>query len=361
MAIAIFAAAWHFSDVLIRPVPRVPLESGILVTTVDDSTITLVGSERARKGGAWFLEWPGGSAVAGELIDADHARVVRRFRALDGRPAAGSGVDLGPYLFSGDPRRSLGMRFVEVSISSSFGVFPAWFVPGTRDTWVVFVHGMGAGRGESLRLLPVVTGLGFPALVTTWRNGPGAPRSKDGLYHLGASEWEDLDAAVRHARRLGARRVVLVGYSMGGAIVAEFMRRSDLAGAVSGVVLDAPALDWHAAVQLGANQRGRGAMLLAPLAEQVVSLRTGFRWSASGPRAWREQFRTPAPILLFHGTADPTVPIEPSEAFARALGDRVTFVTTEGAGHVQSWNFDPERYGRTLSEWLTRTVATSSP
>jgi alpha-beta hydrolase superfamily lysophospholipase len=270
-------------------------------------------------------------------------------------------VDLGAYLYSGDPRRTLGMRFIEVNVSSSLGAFPAWFVPGARDTWAVFVHGMTAGRGESLRLLPVVSGLGFPALVITWRNGPGAPRSKDGLYHLGASEWQDLEDAVRHARRNGARRVILFGYSMGGAIVAEFMRRSDLAGTVIGVVLDAPVLDWHAAVQLGAEKRGKPATLLAPLAERIVSLRTGFRWKDSGARAWGEQFRTPAPILLFHGTADRTVPIEPSEVFARTFGDRVTFVTTEGADHVQSWNFDPERYGRTLTEWLNRTAGAASP
>jgi uncharacterized protein len=308
----------------------------------------------------WFLEWPGGSAVAGQLIEADPARVVRRFRALDGRPAVGSGVDLGAYLYAGDPRRALGMRFIELNISSSAGVFPAWFVPGTRDTWVVVVHGMKAGRGEGLRLLPVVSGLGFPALVITWRNGPGAPRGKDGLYHLGASEWQDLEAAVLHAQRNGARRVILFGYSMGGAIVAEFMRRSTLAESVAGVAFDSPVLDWHATVALGARKRGRPAMLLAPLAEQIVSLRTGFRWSGSGARAWPDQFRASTPILLFHGTADQTVPIEPSEAFAKAMGDRVTFVTTEEAGHIQSWNFDPERYERTLAAWLTRTAGAAT-
>lgn len=358
--VALVAGVWYFSDKLIRPKPNVPLESALVVSALDDSTITLSGSEVARKGRTWFLEWPGGSGVAGELITSDGAHMTRRFRALEGRLAAGERVDLRPYLYSGDPLRAHGLPFEQAFVTTDLGSFPAWLVPGTRSTWVVFVHGMKAGRGDALRLLPLVHRLGLPSLTISYRNDPGAPRGPDGLFHLGATEWEELEAGVRYALQRGARRVVLAGYSMGGAMVAEFMRRSALADSVAGVVLDSPVLDWSAVVALGARKEGGLAPYLAPLAKRVVTLRTGFRWADSGAQAWSLQFRRPVPVLLFHGTADETVPFATSEVFARALGERVTFVKTEGAGHIQSWNFGPERYETVLVRWLAGVVRDSS-
>ncbi len=344
---------------LIRPAPNEPLESGLVAFAVDDSTITLSGSEAAREGWAWFLEWPGGFGAAGERLATDGASVTRRFRTLEGRLAAGDSVDLRPYLYSGDPLTAHGLAFEQALVGTDLGTCPAWLVPGSRSTWVVFVHGMKAGRGEALRLLPVLHGLGLPSLTITYRNDPGAPRAPGDVFHLGASEWEDLEAGVRYALQRGARRVVLFGYSMGGAMVAEFMRRSALADSVAGVVLDSPVLDWSAVVALGARKKGGLAPYLAPLAKRVVNLRTGFRWSDSGEHAWPLQFRTKVPVLLFHGTADKTVPFAPSEAFARALGERVTLIRAEGAGHVQSWNFGPAGYEHTLREWLAQVVADS--
>ena len=262
-------------------------------------------------------------------------------------------MDLGSYPYRGDPRSVGRLAFETVSIPATSDALPAWFVPGTRDVWVVFVHGMGAGRGEALRVLPVVSALGFPTLAITYRNGPGGPRSRDGLYHLGATEWEDLEAAVRYALGRGARQVVLYGFSMGGAIVADFLERSTLAGSVAGVILDAPVLDWDATVRLAARQR-RVPGVVTDLAQRVVSMRTGFEWERARP----EWFR--APVLLFHGVADTKVPITTSESLADALGGRVTFVRTPGAGHVQSWNFDPEGYERTLREWLAHTAASAN-
>ena len=351
-AVAVAVAGWHFSNLLIRPGPNRPLEPGLVVAAVDDSTITLSGSRIARAGGTWFLEWPGGAGVAGERLLASDSATTRRFRRLAGRIAAGDRVDLRAYFYHSDPLVACGLRFEQVSVSTERGTCPAWLVPGARPTWVVFVHGMNAGRGEALRLIPTVAALGLPSLTLTYRNDPAAPRGPDGLFHLGASEWEDLEAGVRYALHQGARRVVLVGFSMGGATIAEFLRRSALADSVAGVVFDSPVLDWEAVVARGARKEGGVAPLLVPVAKWIVSLRTGYRWADSGAKAWPRQFRTRAPVLLFHGTADGTVPHATSVAFARAMGARVTLVTTEGADHVRSWNTDPHRYEATLAAWL---------
>ena len=53
--------------------------------------------------------------------------------------------------------------------------------------------------------------------------------SADGYHRYGQTEWEDLAAAIQYALDHGAEDVVLVGYSMGGAIVVSLLYRSPLA------------------------------------------------------------------------------------------------------------------------------------
>lgn len=212
------------------------------------------------------------------------------------------------------------------------------------------MHGHNAARHEGLRVLPTLRRAGLPTLVIAYRNDPGAPPSKDGLIHLGATEWRDLESAARHAIRDGARSFVLLGDSMGGAIVSQFIHESPLAARVRALVLDAPVLDWSAVLDQ-AEERGLPG-LLATTTEWAVSARIGLDWSAFDQIARRRDFRMP--ILLFHGTDDHTVPISSSAAFARALPELVTYHRVAGAGHVESWNVGPARYERRVRAFLAR-------
>ncbi|GAA3139485.1 hypothetical protein GCM10010486_01710 [Nonomuraea roseoviolacea subsp. carminata] len=80
---------------------------------------------------------------------------------------------------------------------------------GDGTTWVVAVHGQNGRRTAELKVLSGVRELGLPFLVISYRNDEGAPRSPDGLIHLGADEWRDLEASVRATQGMGARRFVL--------------------------------------------------------------------------------------------------------------------------------------------------------
>lgn len=94
------------------------------------------------------------------------------------------------------------------------------------------------------------------------------PRDPHERYGLGWTEWRDVDAAVRWARDAGAADVLLVGYSMGGAIVGRYVRKPDDVP-VRGTILDAPVLDWDRTLGLAARDRGAPTFLTPVTYERI--------------------------------------------------------------------------------------------
>jgi fermentation-respiration switch protein FrsA (DUF1100 family) len=58
------------------------------------------------------------------------------------------------------------------------------------------------------------------------------------------------------------------------------------------------------------------------------------------------------PTLVFHGTSDQVIPISVSRQLEARVPSLVDLVETQAAGHVMSWNADPERYERYLGNFL---------
>jgi len=244
----------------------------------------------------------------------------------------------------------LGLPYRSIRYSDPLGPMPAWLIPAAGSTWVISVHGLDSSRAEALRALPVLHNLGLPDMDIGYRNDAGAPSSPDHLYHLGASEWLDLQAAARYALSHGAHSLVLYGYSMGGNIVESFMAHSALATKVRAIVLDAPALDWYQILELAAEQRDLPGVFSA-VVERVVACRIGLS-SLDPIDHLVTQLRSVPPTLLFQGTADSLVPPRSNLEFARKYPRSVTIELFSGANHVQSWNVNPGRYDRVLSRFL---------
>jgi uncharacterized protein len=339
---------WFFSEKLLKPNPSSRPGYDVEVLDSEAGKVKLSPNANARRSGTYGLKWAGGYGQVGRILHIDESGLTREFRAMRGAPEPGNAL-LDSYAFPHDPERAFGLQYEEITVNSELGELPAWYIEGTKDTCMIFVHGHGAGRGEALRILRTIVGQGFASLIITYRNDPEAPKSPDGLYHLGQTEWRDLEAAADYALANGAKDLLLVGYSMGGAITCTFLRESDRAAKVRGVVLDAPALDWDAILALGARERGLPRVAV-PIIKSILSFRTGISWSVLGQVERAGEFDVP--ILLFHGDRDETVPVESSDAFAEARPDLVTYQRIHGAGHVESWNIDPEGYRETVERFL---------
>ena len=357
-AVALGATAWRCSDLILRP-ERPPSLREQRVLTLEPGRVRLSRDRESLQAGSWALEWKGGFGRVGPVLAANGAGVVREFRPVVGVPPVGGWASLRGVSRSADPLSMLGLRFDAVAFDGPLGRYPAWLVPGPDSTWVVYVHGRGTTRAEGLRTLGVLAPRGLPGLLMTYRNDPGAPASPDGCYHLGSTEWEDLEAAVRYALGHGARDVVLSGYSMGGQIAMQFMSRSRLATRVRAVVMESPVLDWNATLRHRARGLGVSAFGIW-LGKRAATARAGIDWGRLDRVAHHE--RLTAPVLLFHAVNDDRSPAWVSEAFARALPGQTTLVLVPGGNHVEAWNADPARYATAVNQWFSaRRIGRDAP
>jgi len=331
------------------------------VRAVGPGTVTLPPATSSRLLGRYRLEWRGGTALLSEVLRDDRHGVVRVMTEPQGTPLHAGTRTRMTDVYRGDPRSALGVAYDELRLPSPLGPMPAWLVPGTRSTWAIMVHGYGGSREDGLYLLPALHRLGVPSLFVTYRNDAGAPKGPGGLVHLGQTEWRDLEPAMDYAQGHGATGVVLIGGSMGGTIVAEYVRHSPHAGLVRGLVLDAPGLDFGTDLRAGARTHGlRGPFnwLLIGVARWAMQLQGGIDFGELNQIAHARDFHLP--ILLYQGDRDELAPVSGADAFARARPDVVTYVRVPGAAHLEAWNVDPGRCEASFADFLARTGSITS-
>lgn len=388
------SAGAYLARLLLTPERERPETQEILAVSAD--TITLRADEETvvpGRYGLWFGQGRGHLRV-GEIVDRTDG-VVQGGDVGDAKPTVGGlrlvmpgtqapaevcavtrrieGIDAGiprpgparwdGYVYSGSPHDSLGLPTTDVVIRSDIGDLPAWLVPGAGDTrqgrgsrWAVLVHGRGATRHECLRALPTLRRLGVTSLIPTYRNDAEGPPSPDGLSNLGLSEWRDTQAAMAFAMESGATDIVLLGWSMGGAIVLQTLDRSPLARHVGLAVLDSPVIDWADVIAHHARLR-RVPPPLAQLAQGLI----GARWSRRlvGVHEPLDVARTDWQhrsaelrhrLLLIHSADDEFVPVGPSRELARRRKDLVRYEEWTAARHVKEWNVDQARWERVVTD-----------
>lgn len=353
---AAVAAGRYASDAALKAPPGRPLPTDpeLTVHSTAPGRIALTRCLAALRPGVYGIEGSGIHAVVGEVVD--HARhpadtVVRRLeRVTRGSLEPGDRVRMTPQIHQGTPAGALGLDHQDVEIPSELGVLPAWLVEGARNTWVIAVHGLGTTREHTLNTMAFLHRHKLPVLALAYRGDEGAPRSPDGLAHLGDSEWRDLDAAIRYAVRSGAERVILHGWSTGATMALRAATDSALRDRVRGVVLDSPVLDWEGTVRALAVANGAPSALL-PLAVRAAQGRTGphgdHLHEAADPRVLR------VPALVFHGPDDTLASWQRTRELAARRPELVTLHTVQHAPHAAMWNADPARYEEALRRFLT--------
>jgi alpha-beta hydrolase superfamily lysophospholipase len=355
--IAIAAAGWSFSSNVL--VPNYSAWSDpIEVKAVSAHRIVLEKSTDTARPGYYGLDWEGGHAVLGPIVSTGSDSVTRRLRDVSGYLVPGvEDAHLDTNVYTGNPRQALGLPSRDVNVKGELGTMPAWLIPSTSRTWAIVVHGINDTPQVGLRIAPELHRLGLPTLLITYRDDQGAPESPDGFHHMGLTEWKDLQASAQYALAHGAKRLVLIGYSMGGSLVTQFLEHSSLASRVSAAVLDAPALNWRAILEFNSEEMGFPGFFALPV-EWAIGARIDADWNALDAIQHTSQLHYPT--LLFHGMEDQVVPIRTSEEFAEKLPKWVTFFAVPKADHTQSWNVDPTLYDRRLRHFLLQNATISA-
>lgn len=270
--------------------------------------------------------------------------------------------------FSGwyfDDPDELRLPYTNELIGTPVGPCPAWLFPvDGADTWVIQIHGRGTTRTECLRAVPVFHAAGITSMVVSYRNDSEAPRSRSGTYTLGATEWHDVEPALAFAQRRGARRIILMGWSMGGAIALQVALHSAHRDLIAGLVLDSPVLDWRRVLDHQARLLG----LPSQLAELAVGTLQQ-EWSAGLSGGAAIDFRRldgvaraselRHPILILHSDDDGFVPSNASHDLAAARPDLVELQSFSVARHTKLWNYDQQRWTAAITSWLERVGLTS--
>lgn len=334
-------------------------DTDILAVDTGAQTIELTRTRDTELPGRYGLFTTGtyGYVKLGAVLSADATSVRRKLLT---QIESGAKIDRAAG-FSGwyySTPSELHLPWESVLIGSPAGPCPAWLFPAESSTWVIQVHGRGVTRAECLRAVPVFHAMGLPNLVVSYRNDGEAPRSKGGSYALGASEWRDVDAAISYALRHGATRVLLMGWSMGGAISLQTAVSSAHREAIAGLVLESPVVDWRNVLRFQAREEGIRdpfpALAMNALSSPLTARLSGSEFVIPFDKldmvARADELTVP--ILLLHSEDDGFVPADASHALAKARPDLVTMPRFTGARHTKIWNYDQPGWTAAITDWM---------
>lgn len=367
------AFASYFASRVVTPDPPAPADTELLALSDDgqiaqfrcnDNTLA-PGKYGYNSGTDDFL------MVVSDIVTIDVANgtVWRRVDAvLRGDPHAPDRGHWSGSVF--DHPNQLHVSSEDIVIESVAGRFPAWRIPPlataqerAEPTWAIVVHGRGASRTEGLRAVHALASEGLTSLLISYRNDAIGTRADRGRYGLGATEWHEVDAAISYALRQGARQLVLVGYSMGGAISLQALLHSTERHRIRALILDAPVVNWLDVLRHQAKENHVPAPVRL-LSEAILSTRFGSRLAGlSAPidldsLNWVKQANElKTPTLIVHSLDDDFVPVGPSEELAERNPELVTFEAFNGAAHTREWNVSTKRWDDVVSRWLSRVLA----
>ncbi|WP_374215654.1 alpha/beta hydrolase family protein [Streptomyces drozdowiczii] len=246
------------------------------------------------------------------------------------------------------------------------------------ETAIVVAHGFTGSVDRPAVRRAVRAFSRYAPVVTFSFRGHGR---SGGFSTVGDREVLDLAAAVAWARSLGHRRVVTVGFSMGGSVVLRHGALYASPGAADG---DGGA-DRDVAERVGRVGARSGAH-----ADAVVSVSAPARWYYRGTAPMRRLhwmvtrpagrlvgrygFRTrihreawdpvplspvaaaalvaPAPLLIVHGDRDPYFPLDHPRMLAAAAGDAAELWLERGMGHAE--NAADESLLTRIADWVAR-------
>lgn len=230
---------------------------------------------------------------------------------------------------------------------------PAEFHVHGHDRCVVLVHGFYNSKSA-----PLLQGLAGElassfdvALLDLCGHG-----ASQGLFSWTHREWMDLEVVLRAARGR-YRRVVVIGFSLGGAVsVACLARFPKLADALVCVAVPARLGEVDYRFWEKGMRRDFVYTLLTPEGRRGKGVRPGFLWGRRD-RAIEKIGEVRVPVLFVHGTDDWVVKPGHSRRLFDAAREPKELKLIQGGPHAEYLLRDcREEFLQVLKSWLERVV-----
>ncbi|PXF47053.1 hypothetical protein BWQ96_03130 [Gracilariopsis chorda] len=183
---------------------------------------------------------------------------------------------------------------------------------------IVYLHGNGSCRAESLMLLPITIPYGLSLLAFDFS---GSGRSEGEYISLGVWERYDVATVIEHLVSVGVHSIVLWGHSMGAATALMYAGLEERSNHVKGLILDSPFLSFEKLAQFLVSEMrvpiGISRKLILSVGirtvRKIVRERAAFDVMDIDPLTATKNIPPTLPAVFMHGTADAVVPFSHGE------------------------------------------------
>lgn len=257
--------------------------------------------------------------------------------------AAGFALSIRPhrYVSSATPTQ-FGWAYEGVTLRTEDDLhLAAWLIPASNEepgrSAVIVLHGYPYSKGDVLGITPFLHDE-HDLLLLDMRYFGG---SEGTITTLGHREWRDVAAGVRFLRDRGYASVGVWGISMGASVALITLAHES---GIDAVVADSPYSDLHEMTLDYYLRLPVMAPILAAITDLMARAFIGVAPADVSPA--RAAAATRTPILLIHGAADRTIPVQHHERVRAGLGPNTNVQTwlIAGAEHGQAHALDKARY-----------------
>jgi len=292
-----------------------------------------------------------------ERIDSSEDQSISRFKVLklytSKLPAVGNKVWLSGWLGNHPNHFGLGSKASEVQMPN--GTL-AWLFDQSSDKWVIHIHGRRAERGETLRNIEQFAQLGFSQLTISMSTDPTPSGLGVRKSNLGHSEWREIEQATAYAQSLGAKEIILFGWSQGALITGAFLNRAEDISSISGVIFDSPLLDYSSTMRLHAKKEGfneeAGDSVMAAIRDSRVLKLLGYSNIAVDELSLvTSGLPKHLPALILYSSSDGYVAMDEVHKLTTS-NTNVRLVEIAGAVHCRLFNHDQRTYQNAIANWL---------
>jgi pimeloyl-ACP methyl ester carboxylesterase len=219
--------------------------------------------------------------------------------------------------WSGSRRAALEREELWIPVGAAGERLHAWWIPAEdgkdpgQASTLLYLHGARVNLSGSVYRIRSLARMGYNVLAIDYRgfghSSPALP-SEASVYEDARAAWDYLVARVPEARRR-----IVYGHSLGGAIAAELATRT---GEGAGVVLESTFTSIH-------ELADRGLWALLPL-DALLTQRFD---------VLERMPRLRMPLIVVQGAEDSVVPAEMAQRLYAAAPEPKTLLLVEGAGH----------------------------